>query len=431
MLKLILKNLWARRRRNGWLLAELILVSIVSWAILDPVIVVTHDRSIPLGYDADRLCLVSLGALPAGVPGYNVQAQDSAVMVDNYMHFVRLVRDYPGVEQAAPLLGYCYPNSQGSSNYSFQAEGDTVDGSAMCIEFMPHTHFFETYGFRPGQGMTPEQLSDYDYTQNDIVMTENALRKFFHSQEPFGKRGIAVERGDTTYISVIGTVGTLKIYSEWRPVAVMFRPQLSVDVSEIPERAQILIRLKEGVGMERFMHEFRPWMIKTLQAGNLFARSIQPYEKLIATREYAGVTSVYRRNLAIAGFFLVNLCLGVIGTFWLQTRTRREEVGVMLSFGATPGHIVRLLMGEGVVLTSVAVCTGCLLYLQYALKEGVNEGSAWVQSTETYWVTDFAPHFLIVSCAVFLIMLAVVLAGIYIPARRISRIPPTEALRDE
>lgn len=65
------------------------------------------------------------------------------------------------------------------------------------------------------------------------------------------------------------------------------------------------------------------------------------------------------------------------------------------------------------------------------LKEGVNEGSAWVQSTETYWVTDFAPHFLIVSCAVFLIMLAVVLAGIYIPARRISRIPPTEALRDE
>ena len=43
MLKLILKNLWARRRRNGWLLAELILVSIVTWIILDPVIVMTYD----------------------------------------------------------------------------------------------------------------------------------------------------------------------------------------------------------------------------------------------------------------------------------------------------------------------------------------------------------------------------------------------------
>ena len=41
MFKLIWKNLWARRRKNGWLLAELILVSIISWVVLDPVIVVT------------------------------------------------------------------------------------------------------------------------------------------------------------------------------------------------------------------------------------------------------------------------------------------------------------------------------------------------------------------------------------------------------
>ena len=52
MFKLIWKNLWARRRKNGWLLAELILVSIISWVVLDPVIVVTHDRNIPLGYYA-------------------------------------------------------------------------------------------------------------------------------------------------------------------------------------------------------------------------------------------------------------------------------------------------------------------------------------------------------------------------------------------
>ena len=45
MFRLILKTLWARRKRNGWLLAELILVALLSWAIFDPVIVVTHDRS--------------------------------------------------------------------------------------------------------------------------------------------------------------------------------------------------------------------------------------------------------------------------------------------------------------------------------------------------------------------------------------------------
>ena len=48
MFRLMLKTLWARRKRNGWLLAELILVALLSWAIFDPVIVVTHDRSLGL-----------------------------------------------------------------------------------------------------------------------------------------------------------------------------------------------------------------------------------------------------------------------------------------------------------------------------------------------------------------------------------------------
>lgn len=431
MLKIILKNLWARRSRSGWLLAELILVSIVSWIILDPVIVVTHDRNIPLGYDADRLCLVSLGALQPQAPGYDAQAEDSTVLMNSYLNMVRRVKDFPGVELAAPLLGYCYPNSQGSSNNSMRAEGDTLDISTMLMFFLPHTQFFETYGFRPGKGMIPEELSDYDYTEDDIVLSENTAERFFGTKDVRNKRCWNVYRNDTTFMPVIGTVGTFKTQSEWRPVPVLFTPMLSVEVDDIPEYAQILVRIKEGVSMNRFLYEFRPWMVKELRAGNLFARSVQSYEKVITDGEYAGSTSIYYRNLAMAAFFLINLCLGVIGTFWLQTRTRREEVGVILSFGGTPGDIVRLLMGEGAVMTFVAVLVGCLLYLQYALKEGLEKGQNWVDSTEVYWVTDFTQHFLVVSLIVFVIMLVVVLAGIYIPARRISRIPPTEALRDE
>ena len=431
MLKLILKNLWARRRRNGWLLAELILVSIVSWIILDPVVVVTHDRNIPFGYDADRLCFVSLSTLQPQAPGYDEQAEDSAVVINSYLNLVRLVENYKGVESATPILGFCYPNSQGNSNSQLRAEGDTLDLSVMAMHFLPHTRFFETYGFRPGRGMTPEQLSDYNYTQNDIVLTENAVERLFHTKDVHGKRCWYRQGSDTTYLAVTGAVGTFKTYSEWRPVAVQFIPLLSIDMEDTAEDARILLRLKEGVSMQRFLHEFKPWMVKELRAGNLFARSVQSYDKLIEDGEAGGATAIYRRNLAMAAFFLINLCLGVIGTFWLQTRTRREEVGVILSFGGTPGYIVRLLMGEGVVLTFIAVLTGCLLYLQYALKEGLEKGSGWIDSTEIYWVTDFAQHFLIVSFIVFFIMLVVVLAGIYIPARKISRIPPTEALRDE
>lgn len=52
-------------------------------------------------------------------------------------------------------------------------------------------------------------------------------------------------------------------------------------------------------------------------------------------------------------------------------------------------------------------------------------------STMPCWVDHFGLHFAIVSLIIYLILLVVVLVGIYIPARRISSIAPTEALRDE
>lgn len=442
-----MKNLWARRRRNGWLLAELILVSIISWVILDPVIVVTHDRNIPLGYDADRLCLVSLAVLQPNAPGYVAETQDSASLVDGYLSLVRHAESFEGVELATPVLGFCYPNSQGNGNTSYTAEGDTVPHQIMWMQFLPHTQFFETYGFRPGTGLTPQQLSDYNYTQQDIVLTENAAYKIFGTKDAQGKRTVSYSQGDTLYKTIIGTLGTIKAYSDWRPTPIVFIPTLSIDVDDIPNYAQILIRVKEGVSMERFMHDFRPWMLKEMRRGNLFARCTGSYSDLIADLEADSSAPIYHRNLAMAVFFFLNLCLGVIGTFWLQTRTRREEVGVMLSFGATPRRIVCQLLGEGAVLTVLASLTGFLIYLQYALKEGLNNGLAWnnsavtawtsnlgtatVESFETYWVSDFALHFSIVSLIILMILLAVVLIGIYIPARSISRIPPTEALQEE
>ena len=147
MWKLIFKNLWARRRRNGWLFAELILVSIVTWVIFDPVVVLTHDRDLPLGYDSDRLALISLASLPAQAAGYDATGTDSTAVVDNFFRLIRKVAEYPDVEAATPVLGYCYPNSQGNSSSTFKAEGDTTDIGTMVMYFMPHTHFFETFGF--------------------------------------------------------------------------------------------------------------------------------------------------------------------------------------------------------------------------------------------------------------------------------------------
>lgn len=432
MFRLILKTLWTRRRRNGWLLAELILVAVLSWIIFDPVIVVTYDRHLPLGYDADRLCMVSVGMLQPQAPGYDAQATDSASLMQAYLNIVERARQHPDVEQAAPVLSFAYPGSSGSSSSGLTAAGDTLRLDLMYIEFLPHTHFFETYGFRPGQGsMTPEQLSDYAYNEANVVLTEDALEGLFHTRVFNRQRCWEADEEDTLYIPIVGTVGAFKYVSNWRPIPVGFVPVLHPDILSCLDDMHVVIRLKEGVSMDRFLHDFKPWMVRQMRAGNLYARDLQSYDAINKAREFDSTTSLYRRNLSMALFFLINLCLGVIGTFWLQTRTRREEVGIMLSYGATPRRIRLQLLGEGMVLTTVATLIGCFLYLQYGLSEGLNKGNAWMQATTPCWVDHFGQHFAIVSLIIYLILLVVVLVGIYIPARRISTIPPTEALRDE
>ena len=432
MFRLILKTLWTRRRRNGWLLAELILVAVLSWIIFDPVIVVTYDRHLPLGYDAHRLCMVSVATLQPQAPGYDAQATDSASLMQAYLSIVERARQHPDVEQATPLVSFAYPGSTGSSSSTLTAAGDSMKLDILYVYFWPHTHFFETYGFRPGQGSpTAQQLSDYAYDQTDIVVTEDAMESLFHTHAYSRKRCWDIQQGDTTYMPVVGMVESFKYANDWRPIPVAFVPDLRPNLLAMPDDIRIVIRLKDGASMDRFLHEFKPWMLREMRVGNLYARELQSYDDLISSGEFYSSTSLYRRNLSVALFFLVNLCLGVIGTFWLQTRTRREEVGIMLSYGATPRRIRLQLLGEGVVLTTVATLIGCFLYLQYGLSEGLNKGSAWMTSTMPCWVDHFGQHFAIVSLIIYLILLVVVLVGIYIPARRISSIAPTEALRDE
>ena len=431
MWKLILKNLWSRRRRNGWLLAELILVAILSWYIFDPVMVVTYERHLPLGYDADRLCMVSVGMLPQEAPGYEPQAADSASLMQTYLNLVDRARQHPDVEQATPVLSFVYPGAMGNGTSSFIAEGDSVAHTALFIEFLPHTHFFETYGFQSGKGsMSAAQLSDLD-NGDYYIMTEDLLEGMFRTHIYRNQRCWKVNGTDTCYTAVKGTVKSCKYLSNKRPVPIVFMPLQNPDIRSSLDNMRIVVRLKEGVRMERFLHDFRSWMLRQLRIGNLYARELQSYDEINAAREFSDSTVLYRRSLSIALFFLVNLCLGVIGTFWMQTRTRREEVGVMLSYGATPHRIRLLLLGEGTALTTLATFIGCFIYLQYAFSEGLNTGSSLMEAVTPSWVDNFGLHFFFVSLMVYVILLLVVWIGIYIPARRISSISPAEALRDE
>ena len=75
MLKLIYRNILARRGRYCWIFVELCLVALISWTVLDEVVIDTYKKVIPTGYDLDRLVTFRLAQKPDA--GENAETEET------------------------------------------------------------------------------------------------------------------------------------------------------------------------------------------------------------------------------------------------------------------------------------------------------------------------------------------------------------------
>lgn len=428
MIRLVIKNLWSRRRRNFWLLAELILVCIVTWVITDPVVVLTHDRNLPEGFRPDHLFVLTLRTYPASSEKFRPEEDDSTARRANVERMMMKLKSYEGVESVTYLVDGLMPYGASTSTSSVCI--DTVWVYSFQMYFVSGSDYFRTMGMEGAEGLTTEMLDSRQYADGELVVTSD-ISTLLHDGKPLYNRQF-LNNDSTGTLRIGGVVRPVRMRSYLQPAPMIWSAYATVS-DYFYRNPQFAFRIRDDLSEEAFLHRFRPWMNKELPTGNYYARFIEPYSSLKEQNEFSfGITNEYRINIALGIFFLVNLCLGVSGAFWMQTRTRKEEVGIMLSFGGHRGNIIRMLLAEGWVLTTLATLVGCLIYLQYALRNGLYNNE-WFPTgfTAEYWVNHFGIHFLVVSLIVYLILMIVVSVGIWIPAYRISRIHPVEALRDE
>ena len=97
MLHLIGKNLWARRYRNGWLLAELIIVSMVIWVLTDPIVVTTHDRGLPTGITEEGMYRLNLAAVSSKSARFEAGEDTPEARAANVRRILSRIRDYEDV----------------------------------------------------------------------------------------------------------------------------------------------------------------------------------------------------------------------------------------------------------------------------------------------------------------------------------------------
>jgi putative ABC transport system permease protein len=115
---------------------------------------------------------------------------------------------------------------------------------------------------------------------------------------------------------------------------------------------------------------------------------------------------------------LLLAAIGVYGVLSYSVSQRAQEIGVRLALGAGRREILRLIVGQGVVLATIGIVVGCVL-----------AGAAMPAARSLlYKVSPFDP---VTFSAVAVFLGGVAFLASFLPARRATRVDPVIALRGE
>lgn len=434
MFKMIFQNLRSHRRTYFWLLLELVLVACVAWLTLDPAIVSLYSMSADKGYDHDRLVKISLAKLPDGESESEISAEEAAAQdAANVERILARLTQDERVE-ASTLVNYAHPEGSGMGSNGIQTDNEDVYFNYMVIGMADARRFFETFGiYDATTGNVPQAVPS---STSDVFISQMIADYLFPGENPVGHYMEEKSTKDFDLSKdnqrIIGVVKDAVYRSDYlrTPIVYNYSP---TDFNINNSTVSIVLRLKPGVDVDEYISDIAKGMTHRFMTGKIYPKEPRSFNSLVKwySRDNDNKVFIYT---SVAIFFLISVLFGIAGSFYLQTRSRSEDTGIMRTFGATPRFIVAEMLGEGFVLVTVACILGFALFALFGLDSmattpGFN-GDA-IASVKPIWCDSKLTHFAIISVVIYVIMLIVVAIGIYVPARNISRVNPIDALREE
>lgn len=430
MLKHIFIQLWNRKRANIWIFVELVLVFCLLWYIVDYFFVLGYNKNLPSGRSLEHTWQIDVSLLPSEHPEYQAGESDSTALVANYERLLDRIRHYEGVEALAVLSHWSTPGGGSFWGASFRNRNDTTAiASGQTILFDPRTDFFKVFRYTDAEGRLVS-AGDFDWSDpRAIVIGQQAVTQLFGGKNPIG--GI-VEDSPQEYYIVKGVVGDIKRFDYNRPQVAFYKP-MRADETNL-SGMEIAVRSHESLSDSRFLQDFKKQMSRELRIGNFYLKGIKSYEKINADTDMEfGVTNEFRIRTAFMLFFLVNIMLCVMGTFWFRIRVRREEIGLRMAMGSTRSGIRKLFFMEGICLLTIALIPAILIESQivyFGLIETL--GATGEKGANSIYLPDRTIlRFVLTNCLTWLLLAVVLTIAIWLPAAKASKIAPADALHDE
>lgn len=412
-------------RNNVWLVVELMIISVVMWFIVDLLTVMIRPMLEPDGFDIENCYKISFtrsGELKEGEPEMSE--------ADERRELIRRLRRYPGVEAVAisnAVEPYC-DNFMSAYIIDLDADSLRYGGNGPNLRYgYANADFIRVFRLEGLRGETPDELAEmFAKSDRQMLIAEN----FYLNSD-------SAKRVDSS-LDLLGHKLCLSDLDESGVVASVLKNVKREDTTPQRFYSFILFGLDDtsDEGLESFSdlsirvrpeaakgfkERFREDMVKQFHIGKTYINDITGFDDVRDARN-ASDDKVKVKLYIVAGFLLLNVFLGLLGTFWYRTRQRTPEIAVRMTFGATRRSVFRRLLSEGVVLlviaTAFALAIDCLLaYFELNIRQDEPHLTFGMMA----WTVGVT----------FVISLLVVALGVYFPARSAMRIEPTVALHNE
>jgi putative ABC transport system permease protein len=329
---------------------------------------------------------------------------------DFFQETLERVRALPGVVAAAAADSV--PLTDGSTQ-PVQVEGQPpetlADQPEVAVRVISPGYF---------SAMHVPLIEGRDFTDADrsgsepvVLVSESFARRFWPHQNAIGKRvGLTFSPGPPR--TVIGVVGDVKLngLDVRQPVQAVYAALLQNSRTLIMTLVVRTATLPTSLtpALADAVHQVDP---------DLPVAGVLTMDDIVDQS-----LSQQQLNMTLLGIFgglaLLLAAIGIYGVQAYAVRHRVREIGIRLALGAQPRDVLRLIIGQGLILTGIGICGGLVVAI----------GLTRLMASQLYGVSATDP---LALAAVVVVLTLVALAASYVPARRAMKVDPMVALRYE
>jgi predicted permease len=270
-----------------------------------------------------------------------------------------------------------------------------------------------------------------DFTDRDdraappvAIINERMAQQFWKNADPLQDRILVGHDGglpalkDEPARQIVGIVGDIRDES----LSDAPRPMIYVPQAQLTDAETVLFAHMGPTG----------WIVRTRDEPHTMISTVREQLRQstgLAASDAASMDDVISQSTSMQRFAVLlmsvfggsALLLAAIGIYGLMAYTveqRRQEMGIRLALGATAGGVRNIVVRQGMILALSGVCIG--IAAAWAL--------ARVLASALFGIK---PHDPVAFVSVPLILTAVALLAVWIPASRASRVNPIDSLRYE